>query len=75
MSGLVVGRSARPTILRSTTTGTGPRTIHDALVAAGLTDEDDPVMTWRDTGAGVSQSTPAPPDPTGESAQRSTDRH
>lgn len=64
------GRSARPAVLRFTTAGTGPRTIHDALAAAGLTDEDDPVMTWRDTGAGVSQSTPAAPDSAGASVHR-----
>jgi hypothetical protein len=54
-----IGRSAKPTVLRFSTTETGPRDIHDALVLAGLTDVDDPIMTWHDSGAGVSQSAPA----------------
>ena len=54
------GRKAKPTLLRFSTTEVGPRDIHDALVLAGLSDVDDPVMTWRDNGAGVSQSAPPP---------------
>ena len=54
------GRSASPTELHFTTAETGPRSIHDALLQAGLTDADDPVMTWRDPGSGVSQSASAP---------------
>jgi len=57
------GRKAKPTLLRFSTTEVGPRDIHDALLLAGLTDVDDPVMTWRDSGAGVSQSA-APEDET-----------
>jgi hypothetical protein len=57
------GRSAKPAVLRFSTSDTGPRDIHDALLLAGLTDVDDPVMTWRDNGAGVSQSAPTDPDP------------
>lgn len=60
------GRSAKPTVLRFSTSDTGPRDIHDALLLAGLTDVDDPVMTWRDDGAGVSQSAPAAPEPDGK---------
>jgi hypothetical protein len=52
------GRSANPTLLKFSTAEVGPRDIHDALQQAGLTDADDPVMTWRDSGAGVSRSTP-----------------
>jgi hypothetical protein len=55
------GRKAKPTLLHFSTTEVGPRDIHDALVLAGLTDVDDPVMTWHDNGAGVSQSEPPPP--------------
>jgi hypothetical protein len=54
-----IGRSAKPTVLRFSTTETGPRDIHEALMLAGLTDVDDPVMTWHDNGAGVSRSAPA----------------
>jgi len=52
------GRSANPTLLRFTTTDVGPRDMEDALQEAGLTAVDDPVMTWRDPGDGVSQSPP-----------------
>jgi hypothetical protein len=57
------GRSAKPTELRFSTTDTGPRDIHDALLQAGLTDVDDPVMTWHDDGKGVGAS--APPEANG----------
>jgi len=57
------GRKAKPTLLHFSTTEVGPRDIHDALLLAGLTDVDDPVMTWRDNGAGVSQSAPASDEP------------
>jgi hypothetical protein len=53
------GRSAKPTLLRFSTTDVGPRDIHDALAEAGLTDQDDPVMTWKDGGAGISQAGPS----------------
>jgi hypothetical protein len=52
------GRTAKPAVLRFATDDVGPRDIHDALVLAGLTDHDDPVMTWKDPGAGVSRSGP-----------------
>jgi hypothetical protein len=50
------GRSVKPVALRFSTTDTGPRNVHDALLQAGLTDADEPIMTWRDDGNGVSQS-------------------
>jgi hypothetical protein len=52
------GRSAKPTRLHFSTTDTVVRNLHDALTQAGLTDADEPIMTWRDPGAGVSQSPP-----------------
>jgi hypothetical protein len=54
------GRLAKPSLLRFTTGEVGPRNVHDALVQAGLTDADEPLMTWRDEGQGVSRSPPAP---------------
>ena len=36
------------------------RSLHDALVQAELTDADDPIMRWDDSGQGVSQSAAAP---------------
>jgi len=57
------GRKAKPMLLHFSTTDVGPRDIHDALQLAGLTDVDDPVMTWRDSGAGVSRSTPPEDEP------------
>lgn len=56
------GRSAQPFTLKfSTTSGdTGTSNLHDALQQAGLDDTDDPIMTWRDSGQGVSQSAPPP---------------
>ena len=55
------GRSAQPYTLRFSTTGDMTRALHDALAQAGLTDADDPIMTWGDPGQGVPQ-TPAPPE-------------
>jgi hypothetical protein len=54
------GRHAQPYTLKFSTTGAVTRGLHDALTQAGLADTDDPIMTWRDRGQGVSQ-TPAPP--------------
>ena len=54
------GRSAKSYILTFTTTDTDVVNMHDALVKAGLTDADDPIMTWRDAGQGVSQTAPPP---------------
>lgn len=53
------GRSARSSLLRFSTADAGVFNTHDALAQAGLTDADEPIMRWRDGGAGVSQS-PAP---------------
>lgn len=48
------GRTAGPTRLRFATGEVGPRDLHAALTQAGLTDADDPIMTWKDPGGGVS---------------------
>jgi hypothetical protein len=53
------GRSAQPFTLTFATTADATGNLHDALAQAGLADTDDPIMTWKDPGAGVSQS-PAP---------------
>ena len=51
------GRSAKPYTLKfATSDGDIVRSLHDALQQAGLADDDDPIMTWRDPGQGVSQS-------------------
>jgi hypothetical protein len=50
------GRSAKPFTLTFTTTGDMTIDMHDALANAGLADTDDPIMTWRDPGKGVSQT-------------------
>ncbi len=52
-------RLAHRTVLRFSTTDEVVRNMHDALANAGLTDADEPVMTWRDNGGGVSRSPPA----------------
>lgn len=54
------GRLAKAFTLTFATTDADTRGVHDALVQAGLTDRDEPIMTWRDPGRGVSQ-TPTPP--------------
>lgn len=54
----VGGRSAKAARLGFTTGDNGPVNVHDALVKAGLSDADEPIMRWRDAGAGVSQSSP-----------------
>ena len=54
------GHSAKPFTLRFSTTGSRTDDLHDALLQAGLTDTDDPIMTWRDPGQGVSQTAPPP---------------
>jgi hypothetical protein len=57
------GRLAGSDTLSFSTTDTQVLGLHDALEQAGLTDADDPIMTWKDDGAGVSRSPPtgAPP--------------
>jgi len=53
------GRLAKPDTLSFSTTDTQVLDLHDALEHAGLTDADEPIMTWKDAGVGVSRS-PAP---------------
>ena len=53
-------RTAKPYTLRFTTTDSGTFDLHDALLQAGLADTDEPIMTWRDDGHGVSQTAPPP---------------
>jgi hypothetical protein len=52
------GRSAKPFTLKFSTTAEQTDDLHDALLQAGLSDADDPIMTWRDPGQGVSQTAP-----------------
>jgi hypothetical protein len=53
------GRLAKPDSLSfSTSDTTQVSAMHDALERAGLTDADEPIMTWRDPGTGVSRSPP-----------------
>jgi hypothetical protein len=54
------GRWAKPYTLKFTTNDQITRSLHDALLQAGLNDTDDPIMTWRDPGQGVSQTAPPP---------------
>jgi len=54
------GRHAQSYTLKFTTQQQVTRGLHDALTQAGLTDVDDPIMTWRDPGKGVSQTAAAP---------------
>jgi hypothetical protein len=52
------GRLAKPDGLSFATTDTQVMGMHDALEQAGLTEADEPIMTWRDPGIGVSRSPP-----------------
>jgi hypothetical protein len=54
------GRSAKPFTLKFATTDADTPSVHDALLQAGLTDGDQPIMTWHDEGRGVSQSATPP---------------
>ncbi len=54
------GRSAKPFTLKFSTTDAITRDLHNALLQAGLADTDEPIMTWRDDGQGVSQTAPPP---------------
>ena len=54
------GRSAKPYTLKFSTNEVITRAMHDALLQAGLDDTDDPIMTWRDPGQGVSETAPPP---------------
>ena len=59
------GRSAKPAVLHFTTTDIGPRDMHEALTQAGLTDTDEPLMSWAEPGQDAAQDEPAaPPAPT-----------
>jgi hypothetical protein len=53
------GRVARPVRLNFSTAETGAVSLGEALAQAGLTAADEPIMTWRDGGVGVSRSPPA----------------
>ncbi|HEX3917512.1 MAG TPA: hypothetical protein VHW60_09260 [Caulobacteraceae bacterium] len=54
------GRSAKTYTLKFSTTDDVTRGLDDALTQAGLAATDDPIMTWRDPGKGVSQTPPPP---------------
>jgi len=54
------GRLAKPDTLTFSTTDTQVVALHEALDQAGLIDADEPIMTWKDDGAGVSRSPPTP---------------
>ncbi len=50
------GRTAKPFTLKFATSDAFTPSVHDALLQAGLTDADEPIMTWHDEGHGVSQT-------------------
>jgi hypothetical protein len=52
------GRSARPIVLRFSTGDEITRDMHAALIKAGLSDVDEPLMSADDPGKGVSRSPP-----------------
>jgi hypothetical protein len=54
------GRAAEPTVLKFATSDQVVDDLHDALDAAGLTDADDPIMTWNDDGKSPPRSAPPP---------------
>jgi hypothetical protein len=51
------GRAAETTVLKFSTSGEIVDDLHDALDAAGLTDADEPIMTWNDDGKTPPRST------------------
>jgi hypothetical protein len=55
------GVPAKAFVLHFKTGDVGVRQAHAALVQAGLTDDDMPMMSWDDPGKGVSQSDPPSP--------------
>jgi hypothetical protein len=57
------GRSAKPFHLSFSTADPGTFEMHDALLQAGLADVDNPIMTWRGDGAGVSHAPDSGPLP------------
>jgi hypothetical protein len=54
------GRLAKSYVLTFASTDANTPGVHDALVQAGLTDGDQPIVTWQDPGRGVSQTAPPP---------------
>jgi hypothetical protein len=54
------GRGAVPLVLKFSTNDQIVADLHDALDEAGLTDADDPVMTWNDDGKTPPISAPPP---------------
>jgi len=56
------GRSAKPFLLRFTTTAETVYDMHAALKQAGLTDADEPIMTWNAQPGGVADNPPKPRD-------------
>lgn len=61
------GRSAKPFLLRFSTTGSTVYDMQTALKQAGLTDADEPIMTWNAQPGGVSSA--ARPDPQQDAAR------
>lgn len=61
------GRSAKPFLLHFSTTDATVYDMQTALKQAGLTDADEPIMTWNAQPGGVSSA--APPEPGQETAQ------
>ncbi len=56
------GRSAKPFLLRFSTTDSTVYDMQAALKQAGLTDADEPIMTWNAQPGGVSSEALTPPD-------------
>ena len=54
------GRAAKPFTLAFATADRQTNSIHDALVQAGLTDADNPIMDWKGV-AGISTAAAPPP--------------
>jgi hypothetical protein len=57
------GRSAKPFLLHFKTTDDTVYDMDAALKQAGLTDADEPIMTWNAQPGGVSDAAPPAPDP------------
>jgi hypothetical protein len=56
----VAHRTLPPFTLHFKTTSDASDDLHDALLAAGLTDADDPIMTWNGAGGGAASVAPPP---------------
>jgi hypothetical protein len=54
------GRSAKSFTLKFASTDADTPGVHDALLQAGLTDRDEPILTWHDQGRGVSLTATPP---------------